>query len=343
MTKSLARLFGVLTTLTVGAVVATAPIAYASGSESSRGEVVMGTVLRVTVVAATDSLAIAATSRAIALARHWDDVLTTWRPEGELARLNRRAGLGPTEISVDLATALNTMTSLSRLTDGAFDPAVGALVRRYSQTQEEQPEFSRAEFGEVLRVSGTQAELADGVELDAGGIGKGIALDAIAAELRRDVGVTGAYLDFGGSSQLAFGETTAGGPWVIALAGASPGEIHGTLPLVGAASTSRSRSVGDETGPIVDPATGRVTAAGRFSTCFGTTATETEAWSTALIVRGRSAIPAAEDRRIHVLYEDGKGPAFLSSSLARDVYPLERASDQRADKYVSTEAKNINK
>ena len=63
------------------------------------GQVVMGTVLQVTVVAEDAARAREMTTRAVKIARHWDDVLTTWRSEGELARLNAAAGKGPQRIS----------------------------------------------------------------------------------------------------------------------------------------------------------------------------------------------------------------------------------------------------
>jgi thiamine biosynthesis lipoprotein ApbE len=103
--------------------------AAASAATVRDGHPVMGTVLAVTVVAADAATADALTAAAFAEARRWDDVLTTWRPEGELARLNARAGAGPVAISPDLAAALRLMVRLAAATDGGFDPAVGALAR----------------------------------------------------------------------------------------------------------------------------------------------------------------------------------------------------------------------
>jgi thiamine biosynthesis lipoprotein ApbE len=102
-------------------------------------------------------------------------------------------------------------------------------------------------------------------------------------------GATAVYLDFGGSSQLAFGTMESGDPWTLALAGLEPGVSHGLMRLEGALSTSRSRPVGDETGPIVDPHTGRAVTDPRFATCYAATATQAEACSKAFIVMGWTA------------------------------------------------------
>ena len=103
----------------------------ASAATVRVGEPVMGTVLTVTVTAGDDSDARRLAGAAVGEARRWDAILTTWTPDGELARLNAHAGDGSVEVSPDLAAALRTMVTLSAATDGAFDPAVGPLVDRW--------------------------------------------------------------------------------------------------------------------------------------------------------------------------------------------------------------------
>ena len=67
-------------------------VAPASAAVFRTGQPVMGTVLQVTVVAADEPSARRLAAAAFVEARRWDDLLTTWRPEGELAQLNARAG-----------------------------------------------------------------------------------------------------------------------------------------------------------------------------------------------------------------------------------------------------------
>jgi len=92
------------------------------------GRPAMGTLLEVAVYARDRDAAQRLADQAFAIAATWEDVLTTWRPDGELARLNRRAGSGWTPVSKNLEAALVEMVSMSARTGGAFDPAVGALV-----------------------------------------------------------------------------------------------------------------------------------------------------------------------------------------------------------------------
>ncbi|MGH7859843.1 MAG: hypothetical protein ACREQY_21150, partial [Candidatus Binatia bacterium] len=51
----------------------------AEAAEAHAGQPVMGTVLQVTVIAPGESTARRLADAAIAEARRWDDVLTTWR------------------------------------------------------------------------------------------------------------------------------------------------------------------------------------------------------------------------------------------------------------------------
>jgi thiamine biosynthesis lipoprotein len=295
----------------------------AHAATARTGQVVMGTILEVTVVADDAGLARAMADRAVEIARDWDDVLTIWRPDGELAKLNAQAGNGFVEISSRLHFALTLMRSLAADTNGAFDPAVGTLVARYSSRSgtEDEPLPTRA-IAEALTLEETRAAIAAGVALDSGGIGKGIALDAIASELRR-AGAKGALLDFGGSSQLAFGSTETGDPWRVAVAGLRAGEILGTVELAGALSTSRSRPAGDQSGPIVDPRSGALVTEDRLATCLATSATAADAWSTALIVLGPRAIAESEKRGIEALVQTSDGATALSVEFKRKLLPIE--------------------
>lgn len=298
----------------------------AAAATGRTGQLVMGTVLEVTVVAGDEESARSLAGRAIAIAKHWEDVLTTWRPDGELAVLNATAGEGLVEISEDLEAALTSMERLSVQTGGAFDPTVGPLVAHYRA--ESAPSDKSAPVPPIstaLVTSSRRASLQPGAALDAGGIGKGIALDAIATELR-SAGATGAFLDFGGSSQLAFGSMEDGQPWRVAVAGLRPGTILGTIALDGALATSRSRPAGDPAGPIVDPRNGSLVDEPRMATCVAASAAVADAWSTALIVLGVSGLERAEASDVPAMVQIGDGEPAKSARFSRLVAPISSSS-----------------
>ena len=298
-----------LVALALAAAVRVSPL---SAAVAHSGQPVMGTVLEATVIAADQATAQRLADDAIAIARHWDDVLTTWRPEGELARLNARAGSGPVPVSSDLAASFQRMQEMYAATGGAFDPAVGPLVRLWSAPAPPAPEALGAvgphRLPEAAHATSSTIDLARGAALDSGAIGKSIALDAIAAHLRAG-GVQAAFLNFGGSSQLAIGappDTPNG--WNIVVAGLQRGEILGRLSLRDASlSTSRALGAGAEAGPIVDPRAGTPVQPPRIATVLAPDATTANAWSTALVVLGRNGIDHLAQHQLQAVVADSSG------------------------------------
>lgn len=276
----------------------------------------MATVLEVTVVAADQDAADRLAEESLRIGERFEDVLTTWRADGELARLNAHAGAGAIPISPSLARALGAMRAASTATGGAFDPAVGPIVERLraGRTTVLASELGRYRIATALALEDGCAALVEGAALDAGGIGKGIALDAIASHLREH-GAQAWFIDFGGSSQLAHGTPEDGrAAWIVVLAGIERASLHGAVKLgPGALSTSRARSHDDADGAIVDPRTGKVVEDPRMATVFAGDATAAEAWSTALIVLGRDGIERAASSGVEVLYEDAHGVEETSS------------------------------
>jgi len=273
----------------------------ADAAVARSGQVVMGTVLTVTVVADDRVDAQALADAAIAEAVRWDDALTIWRPEGELARLNRRAGQGPVAVSSTLQRGLVAMLRLASETGGAFEPAVGALSNSGSR-----PAFPLAGIRLVLRLDSAGATLESGSTLDPGAIGKGLALDAIATMLRGR-GATAAFLDFGGSSQTAIGAPPGdAGGWTVLVAGLEEGASHGTLKLRDA-SLSTSRAGASDTAPILDPRSGAVVPGPRLVTVQCPDATRADAWSTALVVLGRDGLGSVRSLGIEALLQDQAG------------------------------------
>lgn len=264
------------------------------------GQVVMGTVLTVTVVAEDSALAGRLAKEAVDEARRWDDALTIWRPEGELAGLNRSAGKGLQPLGPRLESGLRAMLRLGGATRGAFEPAVGRLPDRGDSSGH------LAGIGRCLHLDGHGAFLDPGTVLDPGAIGKGLALDAMVAIVRSG-GARAAFFDFGGSSQTAVGPPP-GDPagWSVLVAGLADGSSHGIVRLRDA-SLSTSRAGAPDTKPILDPRSGLPVPSPRLVTVRAAGAADADAWSTALVVLGRDGIADARKSGIAMLLEDAGG------------------------------------
>jgi thiamine biosynthesis lipoprotein len=255
-----------------------------------------------------------------------EQVLSNWRADSEVSRLNAAAARAPVRCSPDLFAAVGSALEWAARTSGAFDPTVEPWVRRLGlrDPQDWLPGVVAPAETDGGQASGgipavgwrlVRTRPADrcvrftrqGVGLDFGGIGKGIALDAAAKVLLED-GVLSARLDFGG--QVLFAGTPPANGWRLALS--DPGDRDRALEIVTVASGSVSTSGNQErsrTGPsgavghLLDPRTGRTASFDGSVTVRADDATSADALSTALFVMGpEHGLAWAEKHRVDAVY-----------------------------------------
>ncbi|MFZ4985615.1 MAG: FAD:protein FMN transferase, partial [Blastocatellia bacterium] len=156
-----------------------------------------------------------------------DRLLSHYKPESELSRINREAWPGPVTADPELFDLLEASLAYSRTSSGAFDVTVGPLMRawgffrgegRYPTDSERREARARIGYRKVRldRLARTVTFTHRGVEFDLGGIGKGYAVDRAGAILRR-AGVNSALISAGGSSILAIGHPPGLPAWTISL------------------------------------------------------------------------------------------------------------------------------
>jgi len=147
--------------------------------------------------------------------RRLDDMLSNYKPESEWSQVNRRAAAGPVKVSAELFRLLSACLEYSRESEGAFDISVGPLMKVWgfykgSGHLPHRPEvlaaMTRVGYRHVRLDPAAQTVRFDraGVELDPGGIGKGYAVDRMAAILK-EKGVSAALVAGSGSSIFAIG------------------------------------------------------------------------------------------------------------------------------------------
>ncbi|MGI5064499.1 FAD:protein FMN transferase [Treponema putidum] len=145
--------------------------------------------------------------------------------ESELERLNKAAGISPLAVSPELYELLQISLMMAELTDGAFNPAIGPLVKLWNIGFENETVPSQKEIDDILPLLDYKnIELRDenqvflqqkGMRLDLGGIAKGYAADKI-AKIILDYGIKDFLIDLGGNI-LASGKNPLGKNWKIAL------------------------------------------------------------------------------------------------------------------------------
>jgi thiamine biosynthesis lipoprotein len=146
--------------------------------------------------------------------------LSVFRETSEISRINRSASQRDVECDADLMAFLVFCQELSIATDGAFDITSTPLSRCWGFLRREGRLPSNAELETALagvgasklhldRANRTARFRTPGLELNLGAVGKGYALDLLAAKLR-DAGVSEALLCAGKSSVLA-----VDGEWAV--------------------------------------------------------------------------------------------------------------------------------
>jgi len=227
----------------------------------------------------------------------WHGLLSAFDRASVVSRLNRAAYAGPVPVPPEIVALLRWCVEASQATGGAFNPAVGHMMRAAGfrgDTADGPADGQQQGPGvRVLRddieLTTTHVRFTRPIALDFGAVGKGWALDH-AASVLREHGVTRALVH-GGTSSIV----TIGGPWRVALDDA--GVIDLSDASLGVSAPS-GRTVGlgaDARGHILDPRTGRsATTLGAAVT--GPSAAVCDAWSTALVVdpslAADSAFPA---------------------------------------------------
>jgi thiamine biosynthesis lipoprotein len=175
---------------------------------------VMGTSFVLTVTSASRDTALAASEAAVREVESVEALLSTWRADTPLARLNAAVPGAPVAVPPKLFALLKTVFEWEKKTGGTFDPAILPLVTAWGlRTGGRIPDAaavararaaSRAAlftFEESsLRI--TRRDALAGI--DEGAWGKGWALDRAAAAMR-EAGAASGVLDLGGQI-LAFGE-----------------------------------------------------------------------------------------------------------------------------------------
>lgn len=204
----------------------------------------MATTFKLTVVHADPVYARQASAEAFAELERIEGRLSRYVESSDISRVNRLAKGQSTAVQLDTFECLRIALEVQRETRGAFDVAYGSEmpVRTFGL---EGPRFDLDEQDHAVRV------LADGVRLDLGGIGKGFALDRMAAILA-DWEVDSALLAASTSTLLALSPPPGQSGWAVTFG--PEHDLHRANLAKAALSGSGTAVKGHH---ILDPRTGR--------------------------------------------------------------------------------------
>jgi thiamine biosynthesis lipoprotein len=154
-----------------------------------------------------------------------EHLLSEWRPDSEISKINAAAGEHPVEVSADTLAVIQAGLAISRWSQGAFDLSWAALRGMYlfqpgeervpalAEVRKRLPliDYRKVRVDEQARTVMLQRK---GMALGTGGIAKGYALDRASAVLKA-AGMQN-FMIFGGG-QIQVSGTRSGRPWRVGV------------------------------------------------------------------------------------------------------------------------------
>jgi len=259
-----------------------------------------------------------------------DRLMSTYKDESEISKINREAASGPVAAGDELFGLIRRSHDISVLTLGAFDITYDSVGQHYDFRSRQRPDEKTVEaerthidyqLVNLDQAAGTIEFLEDGVRINLGGIAKGYVVER-GVEILRHRGVRNAIVTAGGDSRL-LGDRR-GRPWMVGIRDPrNDGQVAISVPLADEAiSTSGDyERYFDEDGVryhhIIQPKTGEPASGVHSASVFGPDAVMTDALSTSVFVmgveRGLILIGTLPDYESIVI--DAEGRVFYSDGL----------------------------
>ena len=259
-----------------------------------------------------------------------DRLMSPFKPETELSRINREAARAPVAVSRELFDLIARSLEYSRLTGGAFDITFSSVGYLYDYRRGVKPSAAQLKRSlpavnyrhvQLDPAKGAVRFARAGVRIDLGGIAKGYAVDTSINVLKRR-GITRALVTAGGDSRV-LGDH-GGRPWHVGIRDPRRRDKSvALLPLVDVAvSTSGDYERYFEAGGvryhhILNPKTGRSPVELRSVTIIASDGTTADALSTSVFVMGlKSGMALVESLPdIEAVIVDEHGRLHYSSGL----------------------------
>lgn len=236
--------------------------------------------------------------------------MSHWEPASQLSRINAATPGGWHGIAPEFAAVMGVALDVAARSDGAFDPAMGALVDLWGFG----PPGPRGDLPGDAEIDAARVAVGLGaIELDApllrlrrvrparldlSGIAKGYAVDAVAARLR-GMGCADFLVEIGGEL-VGAGIQPDGQPWWVDVE-PPPGVVLPPLRIalhgIAVATSGDYRRVGAQGSHSIDPRTGRPITHGTASvTVVHADCCHADAWASALTVLDPEAAMALAER-----------------------------------------------
>jgi thiamine biosynthesis lipoprotein len=261
-----------------------------------------------------------------------DRLMSTYKDDSEISKINREAADAPVRTGEELYHLIARSLEISVLTQGAFDITYESVGQHFDFRAHQRPDAATVQselkninfrFVRLDAATRTVRFQKHGVRINLGGIAKGYVVER-SVDILRARGVTNAIVTAGGDTRL-LGDRR-GRPWMVGIRDPrKDGQVAISLPLEDeAVSTSGDyERYFDEDGVryhhIIQPSTGLSANGVHSATVFGPDAVTTDALSTSVFVmgvdKGLRMIAALPDYESIVI--DANGNVYYSDGLER--------------------------
>jgi FAD:protein FMN transferase len=240
---------------------------------------------------------------------HINDLMSTYRPQSDISKLNRKADTEPVQLQEDFAQVVAAALRIGTATQGAFDLTLGPIIELWgfdkgqgrTTPPTKQEIVALKAFTGLDKISLVENKLQKKdarVQINLSGIAKGYAVDAI-GKLLHDARIKHFMVEIGGEI-LVQGQNAKGQPWRLGVNRPTPEagryEIIDTVELTsgGMATSGSYRNFFDKSGKrfhhIINPVTGAPVEHNLVSvTVLAPSCMEADGLATAAMVMGQAA------------------------------------------------------
>ena len=190
-----------------------------------RSQVLMGTVVEITVAAQNEKSAEEAMTAAFKEIRRLEEIMSTYIPSSDISRVNAAAGLSPVKVHRDLILVVKKALEFARVSGGAFNIALGPAIDLWNVTESDRIP-SDQELEAIRPLTDLRNIIVDeptetlflkekGMRINLGGIGKGFAADYAYNVLLKQ-GIKSGIVAVAGDLRV-FGKRPDGSAWNIGI------------------------------------------------------------------------------------------------------------------------------
>ena len=190
-----------------------------------RSQVLMGTVVEITVAAQNEKSAEEAMTAAFKEIRRLEEIMSTYIPSSDISRVNAAAGLSPVKVHRDLILVVKKALEFARVSGGAFNIALGPAIDLWNVTESDRVP-SDQELEAIRPLTDLRNIIVDeptetlflkekGMRINLGGIGKGFAADYAYNVLLKQ-GIKSGIVAVAGDLRV-FGKRPDGSAWNIGI------------------------------------------------------------------------------------------------------------------------------